>query len=145
MSYFFLSKVINKHIRFPFDGTTVVYYTNNFRGVKSIKYHSITKDIWLWVLNTNNHLLVEHLTGNKNMVTEGASFVFDGNADSSLSSNVFVQIENEIVQFSINLFASRLNTKHFCGRRIRTVELRVTLSNHRVCKQMVTEPTHIDV
>ena len=108
----FFPLVVNRHIRIQSDSTTAVHYINNLGGVKSMKCHSIAKDIWLWALNKNNHLSAEHLPGSKNTVADEASRVFDVNTEWSLSFKVFVHIENEFGPFSIDLFASRLNSKH---------------------------------
>ena len=108
----FFSKVRNSHIRIQSDRTTAVHYINNLGGVQSMNCHSLAKEIWLWALDKNIHLSAEHLSGSKNTVADGASRVFDLNTEWKLAGNVLVHIGSQFGQFSVDLFASRLNAKH---------------------------------
>lgn len=108
----FSSHLTQEHVRIQSDNVTAVSYINNLGGVKSIPCHDLVKKIWLWALSRNIFLSAEHLPGSTNVLADKASRVFDDNTEWSLDSSVYDQVLQEFGPFSIDLFASRLNTKH---------------------------------
>lgn len=108
----FLNNIKNIHIRIRSDNTTAVAYINNLGGVKSLKCHSIAKNIWTWAFNRDVHLSAEHLPGSENSLADKASRIFDENTEWSLNSDMYSKIVNNFGELSIDLFASRLNAKH---------------------------------
>lgn len=108
----FLSHLKSTHIRIRTDNSTAVAYINNLGGVKSLKCHSVAKAIWIWALNRDIHLSAEHLPGSENDLADTASRIFDENTEWSIVPDIFSKLEESFEPFSIDLFASRLNTKH---------------------------------
>ena len=107
----FLSHLSNTHVRIRSDNATAVAYINNLGGISSIPCHKISKSIWLWAIDKCIHLSAEHLPGSHNVLADKASRIFSNNTEWSLASDVFSRIVQFHGPFSIDLFASRLNTK----------------------------------
>jgi len=107
----FCSEISDVHIRIRSDNITAVTYINNLGGVRSIKCHKLTKQIWSWAINNNIHLSAEHLPGSENVLADTASRIFDENTEWSLDSHVYSIIVEQLGPFCIDLFASRLNYK----------------------------------
>jgi len=107
----FLNDVLNEHIRIRTDNSTAVAYINKFGGVKSLKCHEIVKDIWLWAFERDVYLTAEHLPGSENTTADTASRIFSDNTEWSLDTKVFAELVVKFGKFSIDLFASRLNSK----------------------------------
>ena len=99
------------HIRVLTDSSTAVSYINNMGGVKSMKCHRITREIWLWAIDKHNHLSAEHLPGTENVQADRASRVFDDNTEWEIPSKIFDKLVHSFGEFDIDLFASRLNAK----------------------------------
>ena len=108
----FSAQITHSHVRVRCDNMTAVTYVNNLGGVKSPNCHRLAKKIWLWAFQEKVYISAEHLPGSDNVLADKASRVFDDNTEWSLISPVFNNINVELGPFSIDLFASRLNSKH---------------------------------
>ena len=107
----FLDKSTNEHIRIRCDNMTAVTYLNKKGGIKSLECHEISKNIWLWAIDRSNYISAEHLPGSQNTIADKASRVFDKNTEWELDNKVFTKIEKTFGPLTIDLFASRLNSK----------------------------------
>ena len=108
----FFTEISDTHIRVRSDNMTTVTYINNLGGVKSIKCHKIVKNIWCWAISKGIHLSAEFLPGSENTLADSASRIFDENTEWSLLSPIYYQLKEYYGHFSIDLFASRLNSKN---------------------------------
>ena len=107
----FLNETVNRHIRIKSDNTTAVSYVNHLGGCKSIECHKVTREIWEWAIDRNNHLSAEFIAGKENTDADETSRIFDENTEWALPKHIFDEVEKFFQKFDIDLFASRLNAK----------------------------------
>lgn len=100
------------HIRVCSDNSTAVAYINNLGGTRSLKCHEIARFIFEWAVERHVVITAEHLPGSSNILADKASRSFDENTEWTLDVFCFSSIASVFGPFDIDLFASRLNTKH---------------------------------
>ena len=106
----FCKNMTHTHIRVKTDNSTAVAYLNNMGGSKSLKCNHISKLIWNWCIQRHIYLSAEHLPGVENIVADKESRHFSKDTEWMLDLPVFRLISERFWNFSIDLFASRLNT-----------------------------------
>lgn len=106
----FAKYVYDQHIKIFSDNTTAVRGINKMGSVKE-KLNNIIREIWLWCKIRNIFITVVHIAGKKNIEADRASREFNENLEWSLNDAVFESIKNRFGEFTIDLFASRINYK----------------------------------
>ena len=77
------------------DNTTAVAYVNKLGGTVSPKLNTIVRELWLWCMNWDITLVVEHLPGVLNTIADEESRVMRDQSDWMLNPMVFHKIQQE--------------------------------------------------
>ena len=102
--------ITNKHVKILTDSTTAVFYITNMGGIQSITCDKISRDIWAFCIENNIWVSCSHIAGKENDA-DTPSREFNDRIEWSLSVECFETICSVLGTPSIDLFASRLNTK----------------------------------
>jgi ribonuclease HI len=105
------------HIKIMTDNTTAVSAITKQGSTKSDGCNKIARDIWFWAVETNVSLTAAHIAGNKNVEADEESRLFNDNLEWTLNSKYFDQACAQWGTPTIDLFATRINTKlpRFCS------------------------------
>ena len=72
---------------------------------------TIAVEIWNWYIDRNLTIHAEHLPGVENIQADWESQHRTDSSDWKLNRNVFLQLENKLVSFSMDMFAFRMNAQ----------------------------------
>ena len=97
------------HILIQSDNTTTVVSINRQGSTQSKNCNSIARQIWLWVMQTENWLSATHCPGVLNVDADLASREFNDTTEWGLNKRWFQKLCQHYQTPSIDLFASRLN------------------------------------
>lgn len=98
-------------IRVLSDNTTTVRYINKMGGVRSPRCNKIAAWIWDWCEQKKNWVLAAHIPGLENILADDLSRNFSNNVEWCLNDKIFELICRRFGTPSVDLFASRVNTK----------------------------------
>lgn len=112
-----LCNVSGSIIRVLSDNITTVIYINKFGGVKSMPCNRVAHLIWSWCETKGNWLIAAHIPGTENVRADGLSRNFSNNVEWQLSEGIFQKVCERFGTPTVDLFASRENTKikKFCS------------------------------
>ena len=94
------------------DNTSAVAYINNQGGTVSRDLVHLTRELWMWALERNIHLIAQHLPGSLNDIADAESRVMRDRSDWMLDPGIFHRINQTFGPIEVDLFASRLT--HQC-------------------------------
>ncbi|XP_023246775.1 uncharacterized protein LOC106643825 [Copidosoma floridanum] len=92
------------------DNVTALAYINKMGGTKHQDLHEVTKDLWLWCEEKRIWVFAEYVVSKENPADEG-SRINNLDTEWELSDRAFRDICRAFEKPSIDLFASRINTK----------------------------------
>ena len=101
----------NCHIQMFLDSQVAIAYINQMGGTHSLRLCKLAKEFWKWCLEHQVTVHAEHLPGRLNRVADFESRHLSDCSDWRLSPKVFSQLNYLFGPFSIDLFASHLNTQ----------------------------------
>lgn len=93
------------------DNTTAVAHINKMGGVRSTDCRQIAFDIWQWCENRDIWLYATHIPGVHNEIADSLSRNFSTTVEWELSNDIFQVIVRKFGSPSVDLFASRHNSK----------------------------------
>ena len=93
------------------DNPTAVAYINNLGGTASKELVILMRNLWMWCLERNIHIVAVHLPGVLNTVADTESRQMLDRTDWKLNSVIFQKINNLFGPLDMDLFASRLSTQ----------------------------------
>lgn len=102
--------VSDYHIHIFMDNTTSCSYVNKFGG-KRFELNSLARDIWQWCLKRKIRLTAGHVPGAKNDEADKLSRKFNEDTEWTLQQNIFEKLLKIFPDISVDLFASRINSK----------------------------------
>ena len=82
-------------------------YINNLEGTVSPDLVSLAKDLWMWCLERNVHIIAQHLPGVDNQVADAESCTMSDHTDWSLNPVLFQRMDQLFGPIEVDLFASR--------------------------------------
>ncbi len=105
------------HLRIMTDNTTAMLCIRNQGSVHSWQCDNVTRQIWELAIDRNLWLSTAHIPGVLNVEADTASRKFVDDTEWTLNDNIFADICTKLGRPTMDLFASRLNTKlqHFCS------------------------------
>ena len=107
----FESKITDKVVLLKLDNVTAVSYINAMGGSRSRSCNALTHKIWQWCISKKVFLKAVHIPGKSNIAADVQSRTFNDNLEWSLHKDEFAKLSRVFGQFSIDLFATRLNNK----------------------------------
>ena len=107
----FESRIKGKNVLLKLDNVTAVSYINAMGGSRSRSCNSLTQKIWQWCIPRKVCLKAVHIPGKCNVEADVQSRTFNDNIEWSLHKDEFAKLIRVFGQFSIDLFATRLNNK----------------------------------
>ena len=90
------------------DNMTAVANINNQGGTVSEELVLLTRDLWMWCLERNIHILAQHFPGKQNIMADRESRSTQDRSDWSLDPTTFLKINQTFGPLEVDLFASRL-------------------------------------
>jgi len=102
----FLKDMLGVSVLLQLDNATVVAYINNMRGTVSSQPTDLTKEIWIWALNKDIILTVQHIQGVSNTIAYMESWTVHDRSDWMLCPQLFWAIMEAFGQLDVDLFAS---------------------------------------
>ena len=90
------------------DNTTAVSYVNNMGGTISEQLAQLARDLWMWCLQRDIHLVAQHLPGKLNVIADMESRALFDRTDWMIQPSVFRKIDRRTGPLEVDLFASRL-------------------------------------
>lgn len=108
---FLHSDKINITVHILTDNTTAVSHINRMGGVKSTECRKVAYKIWKWAECRKNWLYATHIPGIENEIADDLSRNFSSNVDWELNDDIFEDIVSHLGIPTVDLFASRHNTK----------------------------------
>ena len=93
------------------DNPTAVAYINNLGGTASKELVILMRNLWMWCLERNIHIVAVHLPGVLNTVADTESRQMLDRTAWKLNSVIFQKINNLFEPLDMDLFASRLSTQ----------------------------------
>ena len=90
------------------DNMSAVAYINNLGGTVSPKLVTLARDLWMWCLERNIHIIAQHLPGKLNQEADAESRSWRDRTDWKLNTVLFKKIDRCMGPLEIDLFASRL-------------------------------------
>ena len=106
----FVKNCLNKQILLRIDNITALAYINKMGGIKYRSLDYITKKLWEWCRDRDIWVFAEYIVSSDNLADEG-SRVTNVDIEWELSNYAFQIIIKRFGNPSIDLFASRINTK----------------------------------
>ena len=97
----------NIHIHLMMDSMTALTYINKYGGTVSPEQNRLTKELWLWCLESIT-LQASHLPGVLNCTADEESRVMRDRSDCLLCPRVFSRINTKTGRLQVDLLASRL-------------------------------------
>ena len=107
----FCKEMTNTEILVRSDNTTAVSYLNRMGGTKAKACNDVAHEIWVFCEHREIWLIAAHIPGVENIRADELSRQFTDNTEWELSDHIFQEICDQWGNPSIDLFASRLNTK----------------------------------
>lgn len=108
---FLASERTNCMIHVISDNTTAVSHINKMGGVRSKSCMEVAFAMWNWCEVRKIWLYATHLPGVENEMADSLSRRFSASVEWELSQKLFEEIVQKLGQPSVDLFASRHNTK----------------------------------
>ena len=108
--------MVNRQILTRIDNITAIAYINKMGGIKHKHLNEITKELREWAIQSKNWLFAEYVASKDNVADEG-SRITNLYTEWELSNHHFKTLCKEFSNPSIDLFATRINTKcpRFCS------------------------------
>ena len=107
----FGNELLGSQVTINSDNTSAVSYINKYGGCRSKKLNNLSREIWLWCIEREIVLLANHIPGCGNVTADHLSRNFCDNIEWSLNDEVFLQVCEQFGYPTVDLFASRLNSK----------------------------------
>lgn len=98
-------------IRIYCDNSTAVSYINHFGGTRSQKLLDLTQKIWTVCLKSNTRINVEYVATMFNPADAPSRQQLDQQLEWSLNKTIYLQLEKVWGLHTVDLFATRYNTK----------------------------------
>ena len=116
----FASRVREVNILLRVDNVTTIAFLNRMGGTHSQELLDLAVSIWNWCLQRGIVIHAEHLPGRKNIRADWESRHVKNSSDWMLRRDLFIQLEDRLGPFSIDLFASQTNTQleTYCSWRL---------------------------
>ena len=89
----FLKHQTSKHVLLHLDNMTAVAYINNMGGTVSPQANTPVRDLWMWCLEKNVLLLVQHLPSKLNMIADLESRMMRDRSYWMLNPRIFQKIQ----------------------------------------------------
>lgn len=114
----FASKFSNCEILMRIDNTTAISYINKAGGVKFPHLSELARKIWQWCENRKIWIVASYIASKENVDADTASRDTNLDTEWELAGKYFRKIVKKFGTCTIDLFASRINTKckTFCSR-----------------------------
>ena len=93
------------------DNITAIAFLNRMGGTHSPLLSRLAVEIWNWCIERNLTIHAEHHPGIENVRADWESRHRTDSSDWRLNRDVFLQLENKLGPFSIDMFASRTNAQ----------------------------------
>lgn len=106
----FIVKINGKHVKILSDSSTAVSYVTNMGGTRSVACDKIARNIWFYCIEHGVWLTCIHVAGCDNEADE-PSRNFNDRIEWSLDQSIFDSVCCRFGTPTIDLFATRLNTK----------------------------------
>ena len=107
----FTSEMKDSYILLRLDNVTAIAFLNKMGGTHSQDLSDLAVETWRWCLQRGIVIHAEHLPGKENVEADWESRHVHDSSDWRLDRQVFLELENRLGPFSIDLFASRTNTQ----------------------------------
>lgn len=107
----FTSNLSSCEVLLRLDNTTAISYVNRAGGVRFPHLSGLSKKIWKWCEERRLWLKASYIPSAENTEADSASRNVNVDTEWELSGSVFSKIEEQFGSFSVDLFASRLNSK----------------------------------
>lgn len=114
----FASEFSNGEILMRIDNTTAISYINKAGGVKFPHLSELARKIWQWCETKKIWITASYIASKENVHADAASRVTNLDTEWELADKYFKQITEKYGSFTVDLFASRINSKckRFCSR-----------------------------
>lgn len=110
----FASNLSENEVLLRLDNTTAISYVNRGGGVKYPHLSELAREIWKWCEERKIWITASYISSAENIQADKASRNTNIDTEWELSPSYFNQIEKRFGNFSVDLFATRLNKK--CNR-----------------------------
>lgn len=112
----FASEKIDTQILLRIDNLTALAYINKMGGIKHKDLNQLTKEIWEWCRNRGIWIFAEYVASKNNPADE-SSRISNLDTEWELANFAFQNIIKKYGQPTIDLFATRINSKcsKFCS------------------------------
>ena len=107
----FAKQVKGATILLRLDNTSAVAYINNLGGIVSQNLVTLTKNLWMWCLERNIHIIAQHLPGIMNCTADTESRTMRDRTDWKLNPVLFRRIDDLLGPIKVDLFASRITNQ----------------------------------
>ena len=104
----FAKEITDTTILLKIDNTTAVAYINNLGGTISQDLVVLAKDLWMWCLERNIHIIAQHLPGVLNQTADAESRLMRDRMDWKLNPCLYRRIDQLLGPIEVDLFASRI-------------------------------------
>lgn len=101
----------NCQILLRIDNTTAISYINRMGSIQFEKLGKIAKDIWKWCELRNIWIFASYIPSKKNVEADLESRILKPETEFELSASAFDEIVYKLGRPSIDLFATRANSK----------------------------------
>ena len=99
------------HLQIQIDNITAVTYINNMGGVHSLGCNNLTQQLLLWCKSRKIWISSCHIAGKDNVEADFLSRKINDNIEWTLDHNCFEFICAKLGKPTIDMFASRINTR----------------------------------
>lgn len=99
------------HIAIQSDSMVAIAYINSLGGMQNVKMDSLSKEIWEWCIARKLFLTAFYLPGVENIQADFSSRNFSDTTEWMLKRQIFTRLTTQLVQPTVDLFASRLNSQ----------------------------------
>lgn len=106
----FASSKSNSQILLRIDNLTALAYINKMGGIKHKDLHELTKELWEWCRTKEIWVFAEYVAS-KNNPADLSSRITNIDTEWELSLSAYQKITRKFGQPTIDLFATRINTK----------------------------------
>lgn len=107
----FAAECRNCEILLRIDNSTAVSYINRMGGIQLKQFNKLTSEIWKWSENRKLWLFASYIPSKENSEADKLSRITNIDTEWELSQNVYRSVARKFGCPSIDLFASRLNSK----------------------------------
>ncbi|XP_044581549.1 uncharacterized protein LOC123263077 [Cotesia glomerata] len=114
----FASNLSNCEVLMRIDNITAISYINKAGGIKFPHLSALAREIWQWCEGKNIWIKASYIASKENIDADAASRVTNLDTEWELRAKYFKQIVEKFGPCTIDLFASKINTKckKFCSR-----------------------------